>query len=99
MDNKNETPSGDVKTGGAKAPQTKAPQVKADKAAVVARIIGATGEIELLAGQVVVICRSPGFRRASRSWKALEVFAHGKLTQKERKAIAAEPLLELIELA
>jgi len=94
MDNKNETPSGDVKTGGAKAPQA-----KADKAVVVARIIGATGEIELLAGQVVVICRSPGFRRASRSWKALEVFAHGKLTQKERKAIAAEPLLELIELA
>nr|WP_298797430.1 hypothetical protein [uncultured Acetobacter sp.] len=49
-------------------------------------------------GEIIVICRDPGFRRAGIEHKALKVYKPGELKKQQLEKMRTEPKLEIIEV-
>ncbi|MBS1016924.1 MAG: hypothetical protein ABF673_09445 [Acetobacter persici] len=49
-------------------------------------------------GEIIVICRDPGFRRAGIEHKALKVYKSGELKKHQLETLRTEPKLEIIEV-
>lgn len=50
-------------------------------------------------GEIIVVCRDPGFRRAGIEHPPVAVYQKGKLTAKQLAAMRKEPLLEIVEVS
>lgn len=49
-------------------------------------------------GEIIVICRDPGFRRAGIEHQALKVYKSGELKKHQLEKLRTEPKLEIIEV-
>lgn len=49
-------------------------------------------------GEIIVVCRDPGFRRAGIEHPAMRVYRRYELSKKQLGLMRAEPLLEIIEV-
>ncbi|ATJ89423.1 hypothetical protein HK16_10645 [Acetobacter senegalensis] len=52
----------------------------------------------VLPGQIIVVCRNAGFRRAGIEHPAMKVYKRGELKAHQLAMMRAEPLLEIIEV-
>ncbi|OUI98097.1 hypothetical protein [Acetobacter cibinongensis] len=52
----------------------------------------------VLPGQIIVVCREPGFRRGGIEHPAMHVYRRHQLSKKQLEQMRAEPLLEIIEV-
>lgn len=50
-------------------------------------------------GEIIVVCRDPGFRRAGIEHPSVAIYPKRKLTEKQLTAMRKEPLLEIVEVS
>lgn len=49
-------------------------------------------------GQIIVVCREPGFRRSGIEHPSMHVYRRNELSKKQLEQMRSEPLLEIIEV-
>ncbi|MXV43911.1 hypothetical protein GS501_02440 [Saccharibacter sp. 17.LH.SD] len=66
---------------------------------VAAEVLMSSSSLSLKAGELLVICTQPGFRRAGIEHERLKVWEAGELTEGQIEQMRREPLLTLVKVS
>lgn len=64
-----------------------------------AALLTPTQEVNLRAGQLLVICSRPGFRRAGVEHQHVKIWDQGELTPEQIVELRREPLITVVEIS